>query len=185
MAQRRSDTRKAGSATALLLGVAATLLAGCDATTRHKVLTYFFDGVPPLQEAGAPATAAGAPGLQAPVRPVLQAHGPYAAKLCEACHSESMGNTLVAPRDQLCQRCHELPMDKKYVHGPLASGDCLVCHDPHSSPYRPLLVSEAQDFCFSCHAREAVAAVPGHEGIEEGCTDCHDAHMSDTKNLLK
>jgi len=184
MVPRRGATRKLKATTAGLAIALAAALLGCNATTRHNVLTYFFDGVPPLEEAApsAPAQGAAAP---AAVRPTVQQHGPYAAKMCQACHSATLGNTLVAPKDQLCQRCHELQMDKRYVHGPLASGGCLVCHDPHSSPYRPLLVSPSEGFCFTCHDRGAVAAIPGHETIQEGCTDCHDAHMSDSKYLLK
>jgi predicted CXXCH cytochrome family protein len=168
-----------------LLVLAAALTAACDATTRHKVLTYFFDGVPPLESA-APPTAPGQPSLSAASTALsVQEHGPYAAKLCAACHSESLGNTLVAPADQLCQRCHELKMDARYVHGPLASGGCLVCHDPHSSRTRPLLVSEPEGFCFHCHDRETVLAIPGHGNLQQSCTECHDAHMSNSRYLLK
>lgn len=94
-------------------------------------------------------------------------------------------NALVAPREQLCFRCHEIRMNKKYIHGPLASGGCTACHDPHSSQYRYLLVSESDSFCFYCHDRQTVARVGAHRGVQEQCTTCHDAHMSDKKYLLK
>jgi len=173
-------------ASALLVSLVAGLLSGCDATSRHKVLTYFFDGVPPLESAEAPsAQGAGASSL-IPAHPIsFQEHGPFAAKLCNACHNEAGGNALVAPPDQLCFRCHALKLDKAYIHGPLASGDCLVCHDPHSSPYRPLLVSQSDNFCFQCHDRNDIAKSPVHANLEEPCTICHDAHMSNTKYLLK
>jgi predicted CXXCH cytochrome family protein len=174
-------------AAAFTLLVAAGLFCGCDATSRHKVLTYFFDGVPPLQEPGAAAAAgpAGTPSLL-PARPIsFQEHGPYAAKMCGACHNEAAGNTLVAPPDQLCVRCHALKLDKPYIHGPLASGGCLVCHDPHSSQYRPLLVSDSDSFCFHCHDRETIEKIPGHADLKQPCTACHDAHMSNSKYLLK
>jgi predicted CXXCH cytochrome family protein len=165
--------------------IAAVLATGCDATTRHRILTHFFDGVPPLQEAGQAPGASRAPGGGAAPAAKVREHGPYAAKLCDACHDPLATNALVVPRDQLCGRCHEIRLDKKYVHGPLASGGCLVCHDPHSSPNSHLLVSESGGFCFHCHDRDSVARIGGHEDLEGGCTDCHDAHQSDTKYLLK
>jgi predicted CXXCH cytochrome family protein len=170
-------------AAALLVSLVAGLSLACDATSRHKVLTYFFDGVPPLEIPGAEP----APGAVTPAsRPIsFQEHGPYAAKQCTACHNQDAGNALVAPPNQLCGHCHALQLDKPYIHGPLASGDCLVCHDPHSSPYRPLLVSQSDSFCFQCHDRNDISNSPEHANLEETCTTCHDAHMSNRKYLLK
>ncbi len=167
--------------------VCAVLLAGCSAVSRHKVLTTLFDGVPPLVEegageAGGKAAAAGSAGAR---QADGTAHGPFAAKLCSACHEAGATNALVVPRDQLCFRCHDLRMDRKYVHGPLASGGCLVCHDPHRSRYRYLLVSDSDTFCFHCHSRESLAGSAAHADLQGQCTDCHDAHMSDQKYLLK
>ena len=168
------------------IGLGALVLIGCSATARHKTLTMFFDGVPPQ---GAPsagparpqtATTIGSPS----VIPVGSERGPYAARLCDACHQRGT-NALVAPQEALCLRCHQLDLDKAYVHGPLASGGCLVCHDPHSSRFGSLLVSESGGFCLSCHERDAVARIEGHADITEGCTTCHDAHGSDVKYLLK
>jgi len=175
---------KARTAVAALCAVAG-LSVGCGATARHKVLTFFFDGVPPLKVAG-PAVPAAAP---APVAAVAQVryreHGPYAAKLCNACHDSGATNALIVPRDQLCQRCHTLGLGKKYVHGPLASGGCLVCHDPHSSQYRALLVSASDSFCLRCHERSSLSKSAAHSGGEADCTRCHEAHMSDKRYLLR
>jgi len=165
----------------------AVLSVGCDATSRYKVLTFFFDGVPPPRPAGEAeeAQAAAQAGGIRPRRVGTGEHGPYAAKLCNACHESAASNTFVVPRDELCFRCHDIRLDKQYIHGPLASGGCTACHDPHSSRYRYLLVSESDDFCFHCHERQAVARVSAHTGIEEQCTTCHNAHMSDKKYLLR
>lgn len=167
--------------------VVAALSLGCDARARHKTLTVFFDGVPPFQAAKSPS--AEQPEIPVGVKPSRQTgyreHGPYAAKLCNACHVAAATNGLVVPKDELCFRCHELKQDAKYVHGPLASGGCLVCHDPHSSQYRFLLVSESDSFCLRCHDRSALARIEGHGEAEANCTSCHDAHGSDTKYLLK
>jgi len=171
---------------AIGIGVAAALLLGCSATTRHSVLTYFFDGVPPLEEAATTADSPGGPAGPAPSEQAARRdHGPYAAKMCSACHNTGATNVLVAPGEELCFRCHELRLDRKYIHGPLASGGCLQCHDPHGSRYRYLLVSESESFCLRCHDREALVGSGTHPGLKEPCTACHDSHMSDNEHLLK
>jgi predicted CXXCH cytochrome family protein len=156
---------------------------GCNARTRYAVLSFFFDGVPPPPTEAEAGLAA--PGTVPSRRVKHGEHGPYAAKLCAACHASAAANTFVAPRDQLCFACHELPREERYVHGPLASGGCTACHDPHSSPYRYLLVSESDRFCFYCHAPQAIANIAAHGGDSEQCTTCHDPHMSDKPYLLR
>ena len=168
----------------LLLSASTALLVGCSAANHHRVLSIFFDGVPDP----APAVAATAPAVQASlgrqlVRP--GEHGPYAAKLCSACHNSKATNALVVPAEQLCVRCHDFGAMKEYVHGPLASGGCLVCHDPHRSANRFLLVSASDGFCLKCHDRAGLSAVAGHGGESADCTACHEAHMSDRKYLLR
>ena len=34
---------------------------------------------------------------------------------------------------------------------PFLSGDCLSCHDPHTSEQQTLLVSDGNNLCFNCH----------------------------------
>jgi len=171
----------------VFLGTLAVLSIGCSAETRYKILSTIFDGVPPpkppepleAEGAGAP------PGAVQVTRIQPRDHGPYAARLCNACHEAAATNAFVVPREQLCFKCHELKLDKKYIHGPLASGGCTACHDPHGSRYRYLLVSESDSFCLYCHDRQDVARVAAHAGASEQCTDCHDAHMSDNEYLLR
>jgi predicted CXXCH cytochrome family protein len=165
----------------------AALLIGCSGQSRYEILSLFFDGVPPPPPVevaeGKPAGASAGSAEESRFTP--RNHGPYAAKLCNACHESAATNTLVAPRDQLCFQCHELKLDKKYIHGPLASGGCLACHDPHGSRYRYFLVSESDTFCVYCHDRQAIARIEAHAGMQGQCTECHDAHMSDKQYLLK
>jgi len=162
----------------------ALFALGCDPTTRYRVLSTVFDGVPPPAppEGAQPAAA---PNVDRSREVRYREHGPYAAKMCNACHEPTAFNSLVLPADQLCFKCHEFKLDKKYIHGPLASGGCTACHDPHSSQYRYLLVSEADTFCTRCHDPQALQRVAAHQGVEEQCTICHDAHQSDKKFLLK
>lgn len=177
-------TRGALALCTLVLAAAAALLGGCSVAKHHRVLSLFFDGVP---EPAAPAVVTG-PEIEASagrrlVRP--GEHGPYAAKLCASCHDAKATNALVAPAGELCGRCHDLGVARAYVHGPLASGGCLVCHDPHRSANRFLLVSASDSFCLRCHDRPALSPAAGHAGEAADCTHCHEAHMSDRKYLLR
>jgi len=168
-----------------ILVFVAAMIGGCDATTRYNALRIFFDGVPTPEEArAARIKKKGAKDMPRQAAPTAFAHGPYAAKMCEGCH-QRVTNALVAPIDELCFRCHAFRSDGQWVHGPLASGGCRVCHDPHSSRYRFLLVSEPERFCFHCHDEKAVAAAEAHRGATRTCTACHDAHMADNRFLLK
>lgn len=174
---------------ALATCVAVLLLAGpaCNPAARHATLTFLFDGVPPPKPPEPPPDqmAGGAKPAAGPRKVGYTEHGPYAAKNCNACHQSTSNNSFVAPREQLCFRCHEFKLDKKYLHGPLASGGCMACHDPHSSQYRYLLVAESDTFCFRCHDRAAVERNPVHPGGETQCTECHDPHTSDNEYLLR
>lgn len=172
-------------AAVVVTALVAALAASCAATTRYRVLSFFFDGVPPLPLAKAPAVAASQPATAPVQASVTFVHGPYAAKLCNACHESGGANGLVAPKDQLCARCHQIELRRRFIHGPLAAGGCLVCHDPHSSSFGHLLVASPEGFCLRCHDRRALVDNPGHRGEAGSCTTCHDAHMSDRRFLLR
>jgi predicted CXXCH cytochrome family protein len=158
----------------------------CSGPRGHQILTFFFDGVPPLSEPGAPSAGrrAGDSAAASMAAPVSE-HGPYAAKLCEGCHEPGRANALVVPADQLCGRCHALDLNKKFVHGPLNAGGCLVCHDPHRSNHEYLLLADSGAFCLGCHEQRSLLPVEGHEAAGPSCTSCHEAHMSDRQYLLK
>lgn len=179
--------RRLGGAAAIL---AALLAHGCGAETRYRVLSLFFDGVPPPAGSGAAApaagdgaTAAGAP-LPGPVAAYRQ-HVPYAKRNCGGCH-EPGTNALVARPPELCLRCHAMELEKKrYVHAPVVSGFCLLCHAPHGSKHPWLLIAEPREMCFYCHNPTDVFRNPAHREREEApCTDCHNPH-ADTRFFLK
>lgn len=120
----------------IVLGVLMASASGCERHTRHKVLTFFFTGVPPLEEGKKPVEeekeAAEVSAAREKRRLTLQAtpfaHGPYGARLCDHCHKTSsalsfrsfagkgtggtaragrgMTGMLVAPRRELCTECH-------------------------------------------------------------------------------
>ena len=153
--------------------------------TRYKTLSIFFDGVPNPEEEALQAQNAKAGGHEVrQAAATYRMHGPYAARLCSACHQPGT-NVLILPIEKLCFKCHVLQLDKKYVHGPVASGGCKICHDPHGSSFPYLLVSAARTFCLKCHSEKDIAKNEAHKGVTEECTECHDAHASDKVYLLR
>ncbi len=76
---------------------------------------------------------------------------------CTTCHivTSKKGVTLinlVSPADELCFTCHKKSSDK-FLHGPYAQGNCVVCHSPHSSDWPDQLLASPQDICMGCHSR--------------------------------
>jgi predicted CXXCH cytochrome family protein len=171
----------------LIAGIMTTLVvSGCSPETRYRTLSFFFDGVP--QPGASTSDASGGKGKGTPKEAVVATkfryHGPYAARMCEACHQRG-GNKLIMPVESLCLHCHILNIQKRNIHGPLASGGCRVCHEPHGSGKPFLLVSEPSKFCFHCHDEGEVNTREVHKtsaGTE--CTVCHNPHASDNKYLL-
>lgn len=86
----------------------------------------------------------------------------------------------------LCAECHERKDTKKYVHPPVAAGDCTDCHDPHQSDNNFQLKEPASTLCYSCHEKAKLDRDFSHKPISEGkCLSCHDPHQSDNKFMLK
>lgn len=170
----------------LVSTAAGLLLLGCGSPeTRYKVLSFFFDGVPPpsaAPERGPAQEQSTGPKTEQKRR--YAEHGPFAAKMCDGCHRRG-SNELVMPKEQLCLNCHVMPTDGRKIHGPLASGGCRVCHNPHGSGYPNLLVSDSTEFCQHCHERSAVLSRAVHRGTNAECTSCHDAHSARNAYLLK
>lgn len=166
---------------------------GCDDVERHRLLTRFFDGVPPL--GGEVEVVASDPNAiyQRRVRPevVWYIHEPQ--KDCARCHGNreqrsfsrevQMANTV----PELCYECHEGMKDLEgRVHGPVAVSECLMCHDPHKSQNEHLLKKAVPEICFQCHNPQAIAQIENHEQEHYAkCLDCHTGHTSDRKYLLK
>ena len=76
---------------------------------------------------------------------------------CENCHQaasekdkEKTTITLIATGGELCAMCHEASKDP-VQHGPYKAGQCLVCHDPHSSNFPKQTRAETNILCLSCH----------------------------------
>ena len=86
----------------------------------------------------------------------------------------------------LCNECHERKDTKKHVHPPVATGDCMDCHDPHQSDNKSQLKGAGAELCYMCHEKSKMDRTFSHQPIAEGkCLSCHDPHQSDNKFMLK
>jgi predicted CXXCH cytochrome family protein len=104
---------------------------------------------------------------------------------CAACHPDDRNSFQVAhPLDALCYQCHDRKDTRKQVHGPIGSGDCTTCHDPHGSPHRALATASPEILCGTCHD-QASSGKHMMQSRGKGCTTCHDPHASDQSFLRK
>ena len=155
----------------IILVVLIISISGCSRQTKHKVLTFFFTGVPPLEEEKKAETKEGKAGeipttekkVVSKPKPFL--HTPYRLKMCDQCHqtSASFGRfrskgsavivraglgspgMLVVPLKELCVKCH------KYMSASSAFKEGLWLHAP---------------------------------AAQGNCTICHGPHQGDPPNLL-
>lgn len=91
----------------------------------------------------------------------------------------------------ITDKCHSRMGKDKFVHGPVAVGECMVCHKGEADKHRlsPAKIKFApikkvSDLCFQCHDRvDAMNTV--HPPVKEGiCTSCHSPHESPYKFQL-
>lgn len=133
-------------------------------------------------------------------------HGPLKAKGCHVCHrpANSLLPSLPAkhpmiskilPKDlnHACLVCHDEEhfIKARYLHDAIKDKGCTQCHDPHMSTKKHLLkTDEPPKLCLDCHKKTAEhiqEAKIQHGGLEKqgSCLNCHVAHHSDIKHLLK
>lgn len=97
------------------------------------------------------------------------------------------------PADRLCGGCHNdldaeaLAVAFRVVHGPLAVGDCVFCHDPHRSPHPHLLKrADSSELCVMCHDQETAERRCSHaEAAVRPCIECHEPHAANRRALLR
>jgi len=125
---------------------------------------------------------------------------------CTGCHQAldpaRHDFSLPAKKGDLCANCHDLNVAGEKLHGPVAAGQCLRCHDPHASDYRKLVKAALPDLCFDCHDKAVKGAddkympstkaafenreLAQHRPFERGkCSTCHESHSSPNTRLLK
>ena len=74
---------------------------------------------------------------------------------CTTCHEVKTEKdvttvNLVSPKEELCFTCHEKSQDA-VRHMPYDQGQCVTCHDPHTSDNPKQLRQAVVQLCFSCH----------------------------------
>lgn len=107
--------------------------------------------------------------------------------LCFGCHGESDA----AKPDGLRNIRREIE-GKKVVHGPVADGQCIECHETHGGGYPKLLNGpfpqafyasfqpDQYDFCFRCHDKELLTAQPvkAQTAFRNGSDNLHFRHVA-------
>lgn len=207
--RRPANCQRIGLVVALCWSCLGLCGLACSDPVRHRMLTFFFDGVPPLVD---PAMAAALDKPEDTVvdpdvddesleeqevkaaepEPVLEPgavrrHPPYTQYKCGACHAMGARQIAQTPQDGLCAQCHEdVPGNLRYVHGPVAVNDCLFCHEPHGGRFRWMLRAEPIDICLQCHDADDLVEGAHHDGTEGvSCLDCHSGHGGADRFFLK
>ncbi len=156
----------------VVLAGLSVLVSGCSEPTRYKVLTFFFTGVPPPEEA-------------------KKSEGePDKTLEAEQVEKESVElapvytHPLTAAR--LCSQCHETTADFTRFGGKGAP----VVFQPGSGVSPGKLVVAREQLCIKCHKdKSAAEAMPAglwlHDTTRKGdCHACHDPHQSANRYLL-
>lgn len=177
----------------LAVGVFITVfIFGCTSEKQYRVLSFFFDGVPnPNQSTEAlinqdncvDSTAS----VKKDIKPEYFLHKPYEEEKCKSCHAEGFSNALIKPMPELCYSCHE-DFRSKYpiLHGPVASGNCTMCHNQHMAKFEKLLDRCGQQICLNCHESNEILKNKMHEQIaNRNCTECHSPHGGNNSGMLK
>jgi predicted CXXCH cytochrome family protein len=158
---------------------------GCTAQRRYEVLSFFFDGVPDPNAPAVAATEVDAQGNPV-IRAVSFAHQPFEEGKCDACHTITGGfSDFDKIDDSVCMTCHPaVPTAYPRMHGPVALGQCSLCHLPHESSVRPLLRDQPAALCTTCHVREFLPREPRDHFTDRSCLDCHVGHGGTSQGLL-
>jgi len=181
--------------------LAAGLLgAACAESTRYRVLTVFFEGVPvPGQEeilayvpdgmvAETTPDDEGEPQRRLRIASAgeVRYHPPYSQFRCHACHAPDGGMVKRTPQEGLCGQCHDIPQSLRYAHGPVAVSDCLFCHHHHRGDFPKMLRYDTRTTCLRCHRQDDLTTGTHHVPDDtRTCTDCHNPHGGDNRFFLK
>ncbi|MEF9425911.1 MAG: cytochrome c3 family protein [Candidatus Mariimomonas ferrooxydans] len=159
-----------------LLGILFIFATGCDKRTKHKVLTFFFTGVPPLEEGKQDETVENTQVVMAKtknnkkrIKPQVSvfSHGPYGAGQCYLCHDISTSASFKT-------------FPKKKSPGIAGQG--------RGVPGR--LVAPLKELCAECHPQKSAQAAHSKDLWSHGpaangdCTACHNPHRSAFQYML-
>jgi predicted CXXCH cytochrome family protein len=198
-----------------LFGISGMLMSGCEKQSRHKVLTFFFTGVPPLGGEISEMVELDTKVKKRKRRlniPKVFIHGPKAAGECFYCHdTESSlsfrkvrkagarmpkldeikpGRLAVSPKD-LCTQCHtsksaELRYSQNmWVHGPLSDGTCTACHDYHQTNYQYMLLKEKSVDLCTQCHTKGYIMLTEAHKNDDECISCHNPHVGANRLMLR
>ncbi len=112
---------------------------------------------------------------------------------CDNCHQAQIDEhpqkgvktfILIEKAQDLCFMCHE-EFSKKNIHSPAAEGECLICHSPHGSGNKSLLLNTQPAICSQCHNLDNQNKKSNHLPVFDGnCQICHNPHESDIQYYL-
>jgi predicted CXXCH cytochrome family protein len=171
------------------------VLVACSSKRSIRVISFFFDGIPVKDSAlvvnnSQSNTDTSNTDILRP-DPIdsysgFTVHYPYKEKDCFSCHDEKSKSELILPQPELCYTCHEDFSTKyKYVHGPVASGYCTICHNSHMSKEKKLLIRTGQQICLFCHESAPLFKSETHKDIlDTECTLCHNPHGGEDRFVL-
>jgi len=178
----------AGTRSNVGLGLIAILIALGAAHVRGAQQAAATTSAPPAVRRAPPATAAA--GSCATCHGTVAKHTVLHPKVteCESCHVPKARDAH-AFNDKTCTACHQMvKANDKFVHGPVAAGECLACHDPHGSDEPQLVRMFGSDLCQRCHvdmkARLAEKRFT-HAPVKEDCATCHNPHASPSKYQIR
>lgn len=125
---------------------------------------------------------------------------------CFQCHtppSEGKSGYPVPPKKvsaEVCYECHsdlqDLVNSAQVKHAPFESGDCVSCHDVHSSSQPSLLTAKVVTLCLYCHEQKYAKDHPVLRHPVDGrrdplnpkknfsCVSCHNPHASNHIKLF-
>ncbi|MCL5884641.1 MAG: cytochrome c3 family protein [Deltaproteobacteria bacterium] len=98
---------------------------------------------------------------------------------CDGCHLLKNGKLQEKDQKEACYACHDdfektSEGEPRYLHEPVAKGECTSCHDPHRSTL-PKLQKDAKG-CLACHDPYPMRGSV-HRPVRSGqCAACHDPH---------
>ncbi len=127
-------------------------------------------------------------------------HSPAASLLCRSCHRDDLAQAKVGipsgKVETVCFTCHinnSKWVAMAHIHGPVGTGDCTICHDPHGSNHKFQLWTDGRaKLCVICHedkkkyASRAVKQKLKVHGIlsARGCVVCHSPHATEYRFQL-
>jgi predicted CXXCH cytochrome family protein len=104
--------------------------------------------------------------------------------------SSEQQNSTAVKDTCITSKCHAEIDKQKFVHGPVAAGECTVCHgkspehknDPEKFKFESII--EVSEVCYGCHEKFPAKKVT-HMPVADGeCTACHSPHGSPYKFQL-